>query len=409
MALTRNVVILDENGSVPADRRVWQHALTLTASGARVFVICPHLPSREELLYEELDGITIFRYPTHLSSGGIQGYVREYADALRAMRRLVRRILADHPIDVVHACNPPDVLLFAALAARRRGAAFVFDQHDLVPEMTLSHFPGRQLLYRGTLRAEWAAYRLADVVLVTTDSYREVAINRGGRRPEDVFLVRNAPNLAFFRMLDPDPALKRGARFLIGFVGLMGPQDGVDHTLRALATLKERRSDWHAVFVGEGEIVPEMKRLADELGLDGLVEFTGWMSGDQLIKTLSTFDVCVAPNPKTPLNDVSTMVKLLEYMAMAKPVVAYDLRETRKVAADAALYATADDPVALAAGIDELLDDPERRERMGAIGRERIEGVLSFEQAEQGLLAAYERAYVARDRRRRSPSRPQPT
>jgi glycosyltransferase involved in cell wall biosynthesis len=400
MPITRNVVILVENGSVPADRRVWQHSLALTESGARVFVVCPQYPSRDEDRHEQREGVTIFRYPTHFSNGGVSGYVKEYADALKSMRQLVRRLTETQPIDVVHACNPPDVLLVAARSARRRGAAFIFDQHDLVPEMTLSHFPGHALLYRATRVAERRAYAMADVVLVTTDSYREVALGRGGKREEDVFLVRNAPNLAFFRPVEPDPALKRGAPYLIGFVGLMGPQDGVDHTLRALATLKQRRNDWHAVFVGEGEIVPAMQELARELGLGDEVEFTGWMSGDELITTLSTFDVCMAPNPKTPLNDVSTMVKLLEYMAMSKPVVAYDLRETRKVAADAALYATADDPVSLAQGIDELLDDPERRARMGAVGRERIETVLSWEIARQNLLAAYERAYAVADARR---------
>ena len=182
----------------------------------------------------------------------------------------------------------------------------------------------------------------------------------------------------------------------------MGPQDGVDHMLRALAELKERRSDWRGIFVGEGDALPGARDLAHQLGLEDVVEFAGWMQGEQLIATLASLDVCVAPNPKTPLNDVSTMVKLLEYMAMAKPVVAYDLPETRRTAKDAALYTRPDHPPSLAAAIDELLDSPELRARMGAAGRARIETVLSWEHAERELLAAYDRAYAIADERKKA-------
>jgi glycosyltransferase involved in cell wall biosynthesis len=400
MPVTKTVVILVENAPAPSDRRVWQEARALTSAGAKAFVICPQGTSRDTDLFEELEGVSIYRYPAYVAEGGLLSYMREYSGALREMRRLVRRIDAERRIDVVHACNPPDVLFLAALQARRRGAAFVFDQHDLVPEQARSQFAGRRALYGSTLLAERFAYSAADVVLVTNESYREVAVSRGRRRPEDVFVVRNAPDLNLFRNVDPDPALKNGAPYLIGYVGLMGPQDGVDHTIRALAVLNERRSDWRALFVGEGESLPDAQRLSTEVGLDGLVEFTGWVAGDRLIRTLATFDVCVAPNPKTPLNEVSTMIKLLEYMAMSKPVVAYDLPETRRTARDAALYARPDDPSSLAAGIDELLDDQERRARMGAAGRSRIETVLSWDHAERQLLAAYERAYAVADQRR---------
>jgi glycosyltransferase involved in cell wall biosynthesis len=398
---TRSVVILVENAPAPSDRRVWQEARALTNAGAEVFVICPQGTTRDRELFESRDGVAIHRYPAYFAEGGVLNYGREYFGALRAMRRLVRKISEERHIDVVHACNPPDILFLAAVQARRRGAAFVFDQHDLVPEQARSQFAGQRSLYRSTLLAERLAYRLADVVLVTNESYREVAVSRGRRSPEDVFVVRNAPDLKVFQPVEPDPALKHGAQFLIGYVGLMGPQDGVDHTIHALAALKERRSDWRAVFVGEGDAVPEAQRLSEEVGLNGLVEFTGWVSGDRLIEMLSTLDVCVAPNPKTPLNEVSTMVKLLEYMAMSKPVVAYDLPETRRTAREAAVYATPDDPASLAARIEELLDDPEQRAQMGAVGRNRIETVLSWEHAERQLLAAYERAYGIADARRK--------
>jgi glycosyltransferase involved in cell wall biosynthesis len=399
MFATRSVLILVENAPVPSDRRVWQEARALTRAGAEVFVVCPRGTSRDNEPFERRDGVSIYRYPARFADGGILDYAREYAGALREMRRLVRRISAERRIDVVQACNPPDILFLAALSARRRGAAFVFDQHDLVPEQSRSQFAGRGLLYRATLAAERLAYALADVVLVTNDSYRDVALSRGRKSRDDVFVVRNAPDLALFRPVDPDPTLTKGASFLIGYVGLIGPQDGVDHTLRALAALKQRRSDWRAIFVGEGDALPEARRLSDEVGLDGMVDFTGWIGGEKLITTLASFDVCVAPNPKTPLNDVSTMVKLLEYMAMSKPVVAYDLPETRRTADEAALYARPNDPSSLAALIDELLDDPERRARMGAAGRARIETVLSWEHARRELLAAYEQAFAAADAR----------
>lgn len=385
---------------VPSDRRVWQEARSLTRAGAEVLVICPQGTSRDREPFERREDVSIYRYAARFAEAGLVDYLREYTEALREMRRLVRRISAERRIDVVHACNPPDVLFLAALQARRRGAAFVFDQHDLVPEQALSHFDGRWLPYRASLIAERFAYSLADVVLVTNESYRDVAVSRGRQHPDDVYVVRNAPDLAVFRPVEPDASLREGASYLIGYVGLMGPQDGVDHTIRALAALKERRSDWRAIFVGEGDALPGARHLSEELGLDGMVDFTGWVDGERLVTTLASLDVCVAPNPKTPLNDVSTMVKLLEYMAMSKPVVAYDLPETRRTAKDAAVYATPNDPASLATRIDELLDDAEERARMGTAGRARIETVLSWEHAERQLLAAYDQAFRVADARR---------
>jgi glycosyltransferase involved in cell wall biosynthesis len=400
VSTTRSVVILVENAPAPSDRRVWQEASALTRSGAEVSVICPQGTSRDTEPFERCEGVSIYRYPARFADGGLLDYGREYSGALREMRRRLRRISDERKIDVVHACNPPDILLLTALRVRRDGAAFVFDQHDLVPEQARSQFAGRPFLYRSTLVAERLAYSLADVVLVTNESYRDVALSRGRREEDDVYVVRNAPDLSFFRRVDPDLSLRKGASFLIGYVGLMGPQDGVDHTLRALASLKKRRSDWRAIFVGEGEALPDARLLTERLGLEEVVEFTGWVAGERLTTTLATFDVCVAPNPKTPLNEVSTMVKLLEYMAMAKPVVAYDLPETRRTAENAAVYARPDDPSSMAALIDALLDDPDQRARMGAAGRARIETVLSWEHAERELLAAYDRAYAVADGRK---------
>jgi glycosyltransferase involved in cell wall biosynthesis len=309
------------------------------------------------------------------------------------MGRLARRLAAERPFDLVHACSPPDFLLLAMLPLRRQGTRFIFDHHDLTPELFASRFgrPGG-LVHRATLLAEQVAFRLADVVLSVNDSYRAVALTRGHRNPDDVHVVRTGPDLTKFAPTEPEPELKRGKPYLLSYVGVMGPQDGVDHAVRALATLRQRRDDWHAVFMGDGEMLAEMQALAAALGLDDVVEFAGWVEHDYVARVLSTSDVCLAPDPKNPLNDVSSMIKISEYMAMGRPMVSYDLRESRIGAGDAAAFAAADDVDAFAAKIDELLDDPERRRAMGVAGRERAEAVLAWEHQERSLLRAYGRA-----------------
>ncbi len=396
----RRVAILVENLSVPSDRRVWQEALALTRAGPKVTVICPQGATRDRELFETREGVDIYRFPLSPASGGLRGYVREYGQALVSTRRLLRQ-LKGKQFDVVHACNPPDILLLAALSERRAGAAMIFDHHDLVPELFVSRFERKGLLHRATFRSESIAYRLAHVVLVTNESYRRVALTRGQKREEDVFVVRNAPSSSFLSPVEPEPALRRDKRFLIAYAGIMGPQDGVDHALRALAELARERRDWHAIFAGEGDELDAMRTLADRLGLAGSVEFTGWLDGEPLRRVLASAEVCLAPDPSNPLNDLSTMVKVVEYMALGRPIASYDLPETRFSAGDAAAYAVPNDPHSLAAVLSSLLDDPERRGRMGALGRARAEGRLSWEHSERSLLAAYERALSVAGRRTR--------
>ncbi len=273
-------LVLVENLSVPFDRRVWQECGALTRAGFAVSVICPQGRKRDREPFERREGVEIHRYPLRAATGGPAGYAREYGTALLATRRLALRLARQAPFDVVQACNPPDLLLPAVRVLRRRGAAFVFDHHDLVPELYESRFErGRDLLYRLTLAAERSTFRLADVVIATNESYRRVALERGGKRPEDVFVVRSAPDLARFAPVDPDPALRREDGHLLAYLGVMGPQDGVDHALRALALLRDRRDDWRAIFVGDGDVQPAMKELAGRLGLDDRVEFPGRLAG----------------------------------------------------------------------------------------------------------------------------------
>lgn len=385
-------LILVENLSVPFDRRVWQESTTLRDAGWEVHVICPQGTKRDTEAEAVIDGVHIHRYPLKAATGGPAGYLQEYGSALWHTLRLARKI---GPVDVVHACNPPDLLYLVAKVLKRQGAKFIFDQHDLCPELYLSRFDrGQDLLYRGVCALERATYRAADVVISTNESYKQVARIRGGKRPEDVFVVRSAPVVERFHEVPVEPELKKGKPYLLAYLGVMGPQDGVDYALRALAKLRDEvgRTDWHAVFVGSGDAFDDMVALSAKLGLANQVEFTGRISDEDLVRYLSTADVCLSPDPLNPLNDVSTMNKVMEYMAMSKPIVSFELREARVSAGDAAVYAPANDETEFAALVSRLLDDPEERVRMGKLGQARVAGALSWENSAKALIAAYEHA-----------------
>jgi glycosyltransferase involved in cell wall biosynthesis len=388
------VLVLVENLSVPFDRRVWDECTTLRKAGFNVSVICPRGTDRDLLPFEGRDGVKIYRFALKPAAGGALGYVREYGAALVQMSLIIRKLSKNRRFDVVHACSPPDLLLLPAWRLKRRhGSRLIFDHHDLSPELYLSRFGGEEdLVYRVLRRCEALSFRLADVVIATNDSYREIALTRGGKSPEDVFVVRNGPDPTQFTAGDPDDRLKKGREYLIAYVGVMGPQDGVDCGLRALAELAKRRTDWRAIFVGAGEVLQDMRDLAIELGLRELVEFTGLLERSEVIRVLSTADVCLAPEPSSPLNDRSTMVKIAEYMAVARPVVAFELHETRLTAQDAALYAPPNDEAAFAARIEQLLNDDRLRRELGSKGRQRVESELSWSRSEEQLLAAYEHA-----------------
>jgi glycosyltransferase involved in cell wall biosynthesis len=393
------VLVLVENLSVPFDRRVWQECLALTGAGYDVVVVCPAGDGRDEEAEVVLDGVRILRYPLRAATGGPAGYVREYGLALWHTLRLALRVRREGRIDVVHACNPPDLLLPAVLPLKYLGARFVFDQHDLVPELFRSRFPdhgrggaGRWLL-QVALLCERLTFALSDAVISTNESYRRVAIDRGRKHPDRVQVVRSAPDLGRFTPTEPDPGLRRGKRHLAAYLGVMGPQDGIDYALRALAHLHHDlgRDDLHTIFMGSGDVFDQMRALSTRLGLDGCVEFTGRVPDEFVRRCLSTADVCLAPDPRTPLNDVSSMNKIVEYMSIGRPIVSFDLAEARVSAGDAAVYAPADDEPAFAGLVDELLGDPLRRARMGELGRARVAGELSWAAAQRRLTDFYAR------------------
>jgi glycosyltransferase involved in cell wall biosynthesis len=395
--LVARVVILVENLSVPFDRRAWHEATSLARAGYDVTVVCPRGVDRDREAFVRQEGVAIHRFPLAPAQGGAAAYVREYAAAFWHIRRLVLRLARERPFDVVHACNPPDFLLLGALASRRRGARFVFDQHDLVPELYCSRFNRSGGLVHGALlHVEHVAFRLADVVLAPNESYRRLAIDRGGKDPASVFVVRNGPSLSTLHWPQPNEAWKRGKRYLLAYVGMMGPQDGVEHAVRALAALRRWRDDWHAIFLGAGDALPAARKLAAELGVGGVVEFPGLAGEDEVTSLLATADLGLAPEPASPLNDVSSFIKVAEYMAMSCPVVCFDLPETRLTAGDAAAYAPPNDEGEFARCIDALLSDAELRIRMAAAGERRVEEDLAWEHSERSLLAAYERATYGR-------------
>ena len=371
----------------------------MVAAGWEVVVVSPAFPDSGLPRFEVREGIEIHRFPLRPSGGSAREYLREYGQAMWRIRKVVRRLAGERSFDVVHVSNPPDVLLLTARSARRRGARFVFDHHDLGPELYRTRFGGRvRPLELATCAAERLAFQMADVTLATNETYRQIALGRGCKRPEDVFVVRNGPDLNRFRPVQPDPSLRHGRAYLIAYVGIMGPQDGVDHALRALAWLRGQRDDWHAILAGDGEVLDAMRAFAADLGLGDAVEFAGWLGDPDLRRLLSTAHVCLAPDPPSPLNDASTMAKIPEYMAMGRPIVSYDLIESRATAGEAALYADTRTPDGLGRCLDRLLDDPERRDRMGQYASERVAAALSWQHAERALLDAYERALLHRSR-----------
>jgi glycosyltransferase involved in cell wall biosynthesis len=393
--LRRRALLISENAPVPGDRRVWNEARTLVDGGWDVDIVCVEADGLDQEREESLDGVRIHRYPLR-PAGGALGYGREYAQALLRIRRLTRRLQRDRPFDVVHVATPPDFLLLAARSARSRGAGLIFDHHDLTPELFQSRFGRRGLAHRALLWIERRMMRSADVVISTNESYRRIAIERVGVSQDRVFVVRNGPDLERFTPVGPDESLRRGRRFLLAYLGMMGPQDGIDHALGALAELRRLRGDdWHAVFIGEGEVRGEMELLAAGLGLGDQVEFAGWRGDNDIRSILSTADLCLAPDPPSPLNDVSTMIKVPEYMAMGRPIASYDLPETRVSAGGSAAYAAEPTPASLGRCVNDLLEDESRRREMAEIGSRRVTE-LSWQHSAKTLLDAYEHASGSR-------------
>jgi glycosyltransferase involved in cell wall biosynthesis len=393
----RRVLIIVQNLPVPFDRRVWLEATSLTEAGCAVSVICPKAKGYTAS-FERLEGVDIHRYGLPIDAHGALGFVAEFAWCfLRSFMKSVRVALAGPGFDVIHACNPPETYWLLAWFWRLFGKRFLFDHHDLSPEMYVAKF-GRDsgLMYQGLLFLERMTFRSADVVITTNESHKRIAEARGGLAPERVFVVRSGPDVARFKVYDPDSTWKRGKPFLLVYLGEMCKQDGVDHLVRAVRILREdlQRDDLLAIFMGGGPQQPLIKAYADEQSVGDLCTFTGRVSDDNLCRILSSADVAVDPDPKTAWSDKSTMNKIMEYMFFGLPIVCYDLTEHRVSARDAALYVQGNSERALADGINVLLDDPARRARMAQYGAERVREKLVWQHSVPPLLAAYDTIFA---------------
>lgn len=390
----RRVLILVQNLPVPFDRRVWQEALALDSAGYEVHIICPRTKDfarRRDLI----NGIHVYRYSPGPEARRTAAYLLEYAIAISAQLRLAIGIRLRHRIDVVHICNPPDLLFLASFPLVALGARLIYDHHDATPELMIAkgRRPGDWLVRTVTL-FERLTYRFCRVSIETNDSFREIALKRGGMSPEDVFVVRSAPRIERFAGARPSEVWRRGRKHLVGYVGIMGLQDGLDYLVDAASLIIRDwgRDDIQFLLVGDGPEFSRLQKRVKSLGIGDQVEFTGLVASDEhLGALLSTADVCVSPDEANCMNDISTMNKVLEYMALGKPIVQFDLHEGRVSAGAASLYAERNDVSSLAENIIRLIDDAELRAQMGTIGQQRLATTLSWERQTPRLLAAYER------------------
>ena len=391
----RRVLIIVENLPVPFDRRVWHEATTLIAHGYEVSVICPKAMGYQAS-HEVIDGIHVFRHPLPLEARGAMAYFVEYSAALFWEFVLAWRVLVRRGFDAIHACNPPDtIFLVAGFFKIFLGKKFLFDHHDLNPELYEAKFGRRDIFHRLLLIFERWTFRTADVSIATNHSYRQVAIERGGMAPGRVFIVRSGPQLERMKILPPVEALKHGRRYMVGYVGVMGQQEGIRYLIEATRYIvyEMERTDVHFGLVGSGPELEELKRLTEELDVADFITFAGRVPDQELLEILNTADVCVNPDEYNAMNDKSTMNKVMEYMALGKPIVQFDMTESRISAQEASIYAKPNDSIDLAEKIVELLDDPDRRERMGKFGRDRVVNELAWRHEVPKLHAAYEKLW----------------
>jgi glycosyltransferase involved in cell wall biosynthesis len=384
------ICIVVENMPVPADPRVWREALTLQEAGYTVSVICPKGRGFDRSR-ETLNGIEIYRHRAW-EAPGLWGYCLEYTWALLMESILVLKVFWRTRFRILQACNPPDTIFIIALLLKLFGVRFVFDQHDPTPELYEAKFERKDLVYWAIREAERLTFQTADVALVTNDSCRELAIERGGIAPQRCFVVRNCPRLTDFPSRPSQLNLKEGFEHLALYLGMMGSQDGLHFLLESVDHIvnHQQRKDTLFVFAGAGPELDALKARARELKIDSFVRFTGMIYGDRLRAYLATADIGVSPDPLNVFNNKLTMIKILEYMASGIPVVLYDLVEGRRSAAGAALYAKANDPIDFAERIITLLDSEPLREKLGSIGRQRIQDRLNWETESLSLLKAYQ-------------------
>jgi glycosyltransferase involved in cell wall biosynthesis len=408
MSRSQTKVLMWVENHFPQDTRVANEARLLADADYKVAVIA--LRRQGQAACETWNGIEVYRVPTlelfkkTLATNGTRmnllfvrlksflGYVVEYVYFTTACLTVSTYIFARRGFDVMHAHNPPDTLFLAALPFKLLGKKFVFDQHDLCPELYRSRYSAGEGFYTRLLRTfEWCSLKLADITIATNESYKQIQIERANKNPRDVFVVRNGPNQMRMTPVAPSARLKGMKKSILCYLGSLNPQDGVDYLLRSLRYLLHglKRSDFHCVIMGAGDSLQDLRDLAESLELNGCVDLTGFVSDEDLQANLAAADICVDPDPSSPLNDVSTWIKVMEYMASAKPIVSFDLKETRFSAQDAATYVQPNNETEFAKAIAQLMDQPEVQKEMGTYGRRRVEEELQWAKVGKNLLTAY--------------------
>jgi glycosyltransferase involved in cell wall biosynthesis len=387
----RRILFIVENLPSPFDRRVWQEATTLQQNGYEISIICPTGKGYESK-YEVLEGIHIYRHNLPLEADGALGYALEYGAALFWEFYLSFKVLFTRGFDAIHACNPPDLIFIVGGFFKLFGKKFLFDHHDINPELYEAKFHRRDMFWKLMVWCERITFKTATVSIATNESYKRIAIERGGKDPDSVYVVRSGPKLDRLKIIEPVPELRKGRQYMVGYVGVMGKQEGIDYLLRAASYLikDKERTDIHFGLVGGGTELENLQKYTEELGIAEYVTFTGRVPDQEMLEMLNTSDVCVNPDVANEMNDKSTMNKIMEYMALAKPIVQFDLTEGRFSAGEASLYARKNDEIDLAEKIIELLDDPEKRKAMGEFGRDRVVNELEWNYEAPKLLSAYD-------------------
>jgi glycosyltransferase involved in cell wall biosynthesis len=393
---SKRVLMLIENHPYPQDTRVRAEAEALRDAGYAVTVISPG--RKNQKWREVVDGVVAYRFPEPREGHGFVGYLWEYGYSTVAMFLLSLAVWLREGFHVIHAANPPDTLVLIGAFHKFFGKRFVYDDHDLSPELYHANFRGKgeTRAYRALLLFERLSCKAADHIIATNESYRETVIQRCGVPADRITIVRNGPNFERFRAAVADPSLRKPGKVMIGYVGDMGVHDGLDYLLRSLSHLLNDlgRTDFHCLCVGgRGQMLERLRRLTEQLGLCEYVTFTGWIPERDKLRYLASADICVDPDPLNPFNDKSTMTKIAEYMALGKPIVAFDLRENRFTAQAAAFFVPGNDEVQFAGALSQLMDDKERRAVMGTFGRRRVESRLDWRHSVPHLLSAYRQLF----------------
>lgn len=387
-----HILFIVENNSVPFDLRVWNEARAAKAFGYDVTVICPS-DARVKDTRPVIDGIRICRHPQIPEGPGKLRLILEYLNAAFWEMELSLKVYLAHPFDVIHGANPPDHLFLIALPFKALGVKYLFDHHDIAPENYLAKFGHRGFLYRLLLWMERMTFRTADFVVSTNESYRTIALERGGKAQSDVVVVRNGPDLTRIAGIVPDSGWRAGFRYLIAYVGVIGQQEGLENLLQAAEYIvrDEKRTDLKFMIVGSGPYLKALREISREKGLERFVHFTGFVPDRTLYTILASSDICVNPEIGNEFTDRSTMIKIMEYMMFARPIVQFYTREGEVTAGESSLYVREPSVQKFAHAILTLLDDSARRDRMGSLGRRRIEDQLEWGKQKAYLAEAYHR------------------